>query len=115
MEVEFHFLIFPEFLGILRKISFSNLIDNFSTWIQLEGPNQDAYVYGEGASSIAFVSNIDAASEFSVKFRGNSYLLPPWSTSLIDGQGHVIYCTATLPEIGIPKSWEAVPSFSATE
>ncbi|KAH9700708.1 Beta-galactosidase 8 [Citrus sinensis] len=59
------------------------------------GPNLEATVYktGSGLCS-AFLANIGTNSDVTVKFNGNSYLLPAWSVSILPDCKNVVFNTA---------------------
>ncbi|KAH9660872.1 Beta-galactosidase 8 [Citrus sinensis] len=71
------------------------------------GPNLEATVYktGSGLCS-AFLANIGTNSDVTVKFNGNSYLLPAWSVSILPDCKNVVFNTAKINSVTL------VPSFS---
>lgn len=71
------------------------------------GPNLEATVYktGSGLCS-AFLANIGTNSDVTVKFNGNSYLLPAWSVSILPDCKNVVFNTAKINSVTM------VPSFS---
>lgn len=71
------------------------------------GPNLEATVYktGSGLCS-AFLANIGTNSDVTVKFSGNSYLLPAWSVSILPDCKNVVFNTAKINSVTL------VPSFS---
>lgn len=71
------------------------------------GPNLEATVYktGSGLCS-AFLANTGTNSDVTVKFNGNSYLLPAWSVSILPDCKNVVFNTAKINSVTL------VPSFS---
>lgn len=62
------------------------------------GSNLEAHRYGTGAGSIVFLSNINSGSGVAnVTYDGRSYLLPPWSVTIVVDGSTVAFNTATLP------------------
>ncbi|CAK9879498.1 unnamed protein product [Sphagnum jensenii] len=63
------------------------------TYIWL-GSQQEAHVYSANGHCAAFLANIDNRRKVTVHFRGQSYLLPPWSVSILPDCKKVIFNTA---------------------
>jgi hypothetical protein len=53
-----------------------------------------AHVYSANGHCAAFLANIDNRRKVTVHFRGQSYLLPPWSVSILPDCKKVIFNTA---------------------
>ncbi|CAA0838630.1 Beta-galactosidase 9 [Striga hermonthica] len=61
------------------------------------GPKQEAHVYSDkGKKCSAFLANIDELSHAAVKFRNFTYILPPWSVSILPDCRTVAFNTAKL-------------------
>ncbi|KAE8656708.1 Beta-galactosidase 1 [Hibiscus syriacus] len=69
------------------------------------GPNLEAAVYKTGSVCSAFLANVDIKSDATVKFNGNSYLLPAWSVSILPDCKNVVLNTAKI------NSQTVIPSF----
>ncbi|GMI81634.1 beta-galactosidase 8 [Hibiscus trionum] len=69
------------------------------------GPNLEAAVYKTGSVCSAFLANVDPKSDATVKFNGNSYLLPAWSVSILPDCKNVVLNTAKI------NSMTVIPSF----
>ncbi|CAA0822400.1 Beta-galactosidase 1 [Striga hermonthica] len=66
------------------------------------GKNQEAHVFKSSSKTCAaFLANYDQQSRATVKFESVSYILPPWSISILPDCKHVVYNTA---KIGAPSS-----------
>ncbi|GER34103.1 beta-galactosidase [Striga asiatica] len=66
------------------------------------GPKQEAHVYSDkGRKCSAFLANIDELSYAAVKFRNFTYILPPWSVSILPDCRNVAFNTA---KIGVQTS-----------
>ncbi|KAE8671195.1 hypothetical protein F3Y22_tig00111989pilonHSYRG00140 [Hibiscus syriacus] len=64
-----------------------------------------AAVYKTGSLCSAFLANVDTKSDATVKFNGNSYLLPTWSVSILSDCKNVVLNTAKI------NSQTVIPSF----
>uniref|UniRef100_A0A0E0CY79 Beta-galactosidase n=1 Tax=Oryza meridionalis TaxID=40149 RepID=A0A0E0CY79_9ORYZ len=62
------------------------------------GQNTEATVYQTADNSIcaAFLANVDAQSDKTVKFNGNTYKLPAWSVSILPDCKNVVLNTAQI-------------------
>ncbi|KAK7257723.1 hypothetical protein RIF29_31901 [Crotalaria pallida] len=60
------------------------------------GSNIEAAVYKTGSVCAAFLANIGTASDATVSFNGNSYLLPAWSVSILPDCKNVVLNTAKI-------------------
>ncbi|CAN1334340.1 Beta-galactosidase 9 [Linum perenne] len=61
---------------------------NWGSW------RQEAHVYENQSSCSAFIANIDEHKIVTVSFRGQSYVLPPWSVSILPDCKNVVFNTA---------------------
>ncbi|KAJ8755478.1 hypothetical protein K2173_019276 [Erythroxylum novogranatense] len=64
-----------------------------SKYIKL-GPKQEAHVYQANGYCSAFLANIDEHKTITVTFRGQSYVLPPWSVSILPDCRTTVFNTA---------------------
>ncbi|KAE8708360.1 Beta-galactosidase 8 [Hibiscus syriacus] len=62
------------------------------------GPNLETAVYKKGSLCSTFLSNVDTKSDATVKFNGNSNLLPAWSMSTLSDCKNVVLNTAKLTQ-----------------
>ncbi|KAE8707593.1 Detected protein of confused Function [Hibiscus syriacus] len=60
------------------------------------GPNLEAAVYKTRSLCYAFLANVDTKSDATIKFNGNSYLLPAWSVSILSDCKNVVLNTAKI-------------------
>lgn len=60
------------------------------------GPNLEVTVYRTGSLCAAFLANVDAQSDKTVNFNGNSYQLPAWSVSILPDCKNVVLNTAKI-------------------
>ncbi|CAI0380296.1 unnamed protein product, partial [Linum tenue] len=61
---------------------------NWGSWAQ------EAHVYENQSWCAAFLANIDEHKTVTVSFRGQSYVLPPWSVSVLPDCKNVVFNTA---------------------
>jgi hypothetical protein len=61
-----------------------------------------AHVYSANGHCAAFLANIDNRRKVTVHFRGQSYLLPPWSVSILPDCKKVIFNTAQVTQLSFP-------------
>jgi len=61
-----------------------------------------AHVYSANGHCAAFLANIDNRRKVTVRFQGQSYLLPPWSVSILPDCKKVIFNTAQVTRLSLP-------------
>ncbi|XP_062210627.1 beta-galactosidase 6-like [Phragmites australis] len=71
------------------------LIATDPSYISL-GQNAEAHIYKAGSVCAAFLANIDAQSDKTVTFKGNTYKLPAWSVSILPDCKNVVLNTAQI-------------------
>jgi len=70
-------------------------------------------VYGSGADCVAFLSNIDAAADATVTWKGNQYHVPAWSVSILGGCGATVtFNTAQVKASPSTVEWISVEAIS---
>ncbi|KAK6124416.1 hypothetical protein DH2020_041836 [Rehmannia glutinosa] len=95
-------------LHIAIKHCEEHLVNANATQMSL-GENLEAHVYYKSSSDCAaFLANYGNSSDATVNFRGNSYLLPAWSVSILPDCENVIFNTAKVVSqitLGDDYSW----------
>ncbi|KAL8460332.1 hypothetical protein ACS0TY_032031 [Phlomoides rotata] len=81
-------------LHIAIKQCEEHLVNANATQMPL-GENLEAHVYYKSSKDcVAFLANYGSSSDATVNFRGNSYLLPAWSVSILPDCVNVIFNSA---------------------